>query len=48
MTPPVYDKPSFNELILEPTLFWIDKLTRLWDWAKSLFIKTPTNTDLET
>ena len=47
MTPPVYDKQSFDELVLEPTLFWIDKLNRLWNWTKSLFTKTQSNMDSE-
>jgi len=47
MNPPIYDKQSYKELVLDPTLFWIDKLTRLWNWTKSLFTKTPSNTDTE-
>jgi hypothetical protein len=36
---PVYDKKSFDELVLQPTLFWMGQIERLGKWIKKNILR---------
>lgn len=45
---PVYDKKSFDELVLQPTLFWMGQIERLGKWIKKNILRKEDGTQQPT